>query len=85
VNENARLAKNPGVLVPDATGNTVVNVPNPDDALRIASCLSIHTGWSIFWDKRYGVWRVSEDDPSSGLYEENTDARTVIAYVAAHS
>lgn len=59
--------------------------PDPDDASRIASFFDIHIGWSIFWDKRHGVWRVSEDDPSSELYEENPDARTVIAYVTAHS
>jgi hypothetical protein len=53
--------------------------------LRIASFFDIHTGWSIFWDKRHGVWRASEDDPSSELYEENPDAHTVIVYVAAHS
>jgi hypothetical protein len=32
-----------------------------------------------------GVWRVAEDDPRSDLYAEHADARTVIAYVAAHS
>jgi hypothetical protein len=63
----------------------VVNTPDPDDALRIANFFDNHTGWSIFWDKKHGVWRVSEDDPASELYEENPDARTVIAYVTAHS
>jgi hypothetical protein len=63
----------------------VVNMPDTDDVLRMASVLSIHVGWSVFWDKRYGVWRVSEDDPDSDLYEENADAQRVIAYVAAHS
>jgi hypothetical protein len=60
-------------------------VPDPDDALRIASFFGITTGWSVFWDKRHGVWRVSEDDPNSDLYEENADARSVIDYVSAHS
>jgi hypothetical protein len=62
-----------------------VKVPDPDDAVRIASFFGIHIGWSVFWDKVHGVWRVSEDDPSSDLYEENADAQRVIAYVAAHS
>jgi hypothetical protein len=53
--------------------------------LRIASFFGIHIGWSVFWDKVHGVWRVSEDDPSSQLYAENKDAQRVIAYVAAHS
>jgi hypothetical protein len=62
-----------------------VNIPGSDDALRIASFFGIHIGWSVFWDKRHGVWRVSEDDPRSDLYEENADALRVIAYVATHS
>jgi hypothetical protein len=62
-----------------------VTVPDPDDVLRIASFFDIHIGWSFFWDKRHGVWRASEDDPSSDLYEENADAQRVIAYVTAHS
>ena len=63
----------------------MAKMPDLDDALRIASFFGIHTAWSVFWDKRDGVWRVSEDDPGSDLYEENADARSVIAYVAAHS
>jgi hypothetical protein len=41
--------------------------------------------WSAFWDKEHGVWRVAEDDPSSDLYAESTDANAVIAYMKAHS
>ena len=63
----------------------MANAPDPDDALRIADFFNIHAEWSVFWDKRHGVWRVSEDDPCSDLYEENADARKVIAYVTAHS
>jgi hypothetical protein len=62
-----------------------VHVPDPDDAVRIASFFDIHIGWSVFWDKRHGVWRASEDDPRSDLYEENADAQKVIAYVTGHS
>lgn len=85
MNDNAHPSENTHALVSDVADNRVVMVPDPDDVLRMANILSIHVGWSAFWDKRYGVWRISEDDPSSGLYEESTDARTVIAYVAAHS
>jgi hypothetical protein len=63
----------------------MVNVPETYDALRIADFFSIRIGWSVFWDKRHGVWRVSEDDPCSDLYDENADAGKVIAYVTAHS
>lgn len=63
----------------------MANAPSPDDAMRVATFLGSHIGWSVFWDKRHGVWRVSEDDPNSDLYEENTDARSVIAYVSTHS
>ncbi len=41
--------------------------------------------WSAFWDKRFGVWRVAEDDPDSDLYAESNDADTVLAYITAHS
>jgi hypothetical protein len=62
-----------------------VHAPDPDDALRMASFFAAHIGWSVFWDKRHGVWRASEDDPRSDLYEENADAQRLIAYVVAHS
>jgi hypothetical protein len=62
----------------------MINLPDPADTTRIAAFITTHAGWSIYWDKRYGVWRASEDDPLSGLYAEDTNAGTVIAYIAAH-
>ena len=41
--------------------------------------------WSAFWDKREGVWRVSENDPDSELYAVSRDADTVLRYMAANS
>jgi len=41
--------------------------------------------WSVFWDKRYGVWRAAEDDPDSALYTESCDADTVIGYITTHT
>ncbi len=43
--------------------------------------------WSgaAYWDKKYGLWRVAEDDPDSDLYAESSDADTVISYISAHS
>lgn len=41
--------------------------------------------WSVFWDKRYGLWRAAEDDPDSDLYAEAGNADTVIQYMTAHS
>ena len=41
--------------------------------------------WSIYWDKKYGLWRVAEDDPDSDLYAESNDADTVIGYIVAHA
>jgi len=41
--------------------------------------------WSVFWDKAYGVWRASEDDPDSALYAESRDPDTVISYITAHA
>jgi hypothetical protein len=63
----------------------MTRLPEHGDALRIAAFLDAHPGWSDFWDKRDGVWRVSEDDPHSDLYAENADAKTVIDYMATHS
>ena len=63
----------------------MISTPDPDDALRIAGFFGAHLGWSVFWDKRHGVWRASEDDPNSELYEENADAKSVIAYVTTHT
>jgi hypothetical protein len=42
----------------------MTKLPDPGDALRIAAFLHSHPGWSAFWDKHDGVWRVAEDDPS---------------------
>ena len=44
-----------------------------------------HPWWSAFWDKRYAVWRVAEDDPDSALYAEGADAAEVLSYMTAHS
>lgn len=63
----------------------MTRLPDHGDALRLAAFLESHPGWSAFWDKRDGVWRVTEDDPDSELYAESADAGTVIDYVAAHS
>ena len=41
--------------------------------------------WSVFWDKRYGLWRAAEDDPDSDLYADAGNADTVIQYMTAHS
>jgi anti-sigma regulatory factor (Ser/Thr protein kinase) len=58
-------------------------LPDHDAARQIAAFLDEHTGWSVFWDKRSGVWRVSEDDPGSELYAEDADASRVIDYMRA--
>ena len=63
----------------------MIRLPDGRDALRIAAFLAGHPGWSAFWDKRDGVWRVAEDDPDSGLYAENAHADMVIHYMAVHS
>jgi anti-sigma regulatory factor (Ser/Thr protein kinase) len=61
----------------------MIVLPDREDALRIAAFLDEHDGWSAFWDRRYGVWRVSEDDPDSELYAEHADAGRVIGYMSA--
>ena len=49
-----------------------------------ASCAD-QPRWSVYWDKKYGLWRVAEDDPDSDLYAESSDADTVISYIMAHA
>jgi anti-sigma regulatory factor (Ser/Thr protein kinase) len=63
----------------------MIVLPDRADALRIAAFLDEHAGWSVFWDRRYGVWRVSEDDPGSELYAEDADAGRVIDYMSARA
>ena len=36
-------------------------IPPPAQAARITSFLRDHPRWSVFWDKRYGLWRAAED------------------------
>jgi hypothetical protein len=59
--------------------------PDHGDARRIAAFLESHPGWSAFWDKQDGVWRVAEDDPTSELHAESADADEVLDYMATHS
>jgi hypothetical protein len=63
----------------------MTTIPPPCAAARIADFLAGHLSWSVFWDKRYGLWRVTEDNPDSDLYAESCDADTVIQYMRAHS
>ena len=58
-------------------------LPSPADAARISCFLRDHPWWSAYWDKKYGLWRVAEDDPDSDLYAESSDADTVISYITA--
>ena len=62
-----------------------ISLPTPYAAARIAAFLAEHLSWTAFWDKRHGVWRVSENDPDSELYAVSRDADTVIQYMAANS
>ena len=62
-----------------------ISLPTPYTAARVAEFLAEHPSWSAFWDKREGVWRVSEDDPDSELYAVSRDADTVIRYMTANT
>ena len=63
----------------------MTRLPTPCAAARIAAFLGDHLSWSAWWDKRYGLWRVAEDDPQSELYAESRNADVVIRYISAHS
>ena len=39
-----------------------ISLPTPYAAARVAAFLAEHLSWTAFWDKRHGVWRVSEND-----------------------
>jgi hypothetical protein len=60
-------------------------MPRPEEAARLTAVLQEHPWWSAFWDKRYRVWRVSEDDPDSDLCTESGDVDQVTSYVMADS
>ena len=53
----------------------MTKLPDHGDARRIAAFLESHPGWSAFWDKRDGVWRVAEDDPSSAAVRGKRERR----------
>ncbi len=63
----------------------MTKLPDHGDARRMAAFLESHPGWSAFWDKQDGVWRVAEDDPTSELHAESADADRVIDYMATNS
>jgi hypothetical protein len=63
----------------------MITLSTPYAAAQIADFLTEHPSWSVFWDKRYGLWRVAEDNPDSDLYIESSDADQVITYMRAHS
>jgi hypothetical protein len=80
----------PGAMRAGRTSETarwqqMTGLPDRGDVLRMAAFLEGHPGWSAFWDKRDGVWRAAEDDPSSELYVEDADASQVIDYMATHT
>jgi hypothetical protein len=58
--------------------------PCPEDAARIAGFARAHPSWSVFWDKHWALWRVTEDDPDSSLYAASADASIVIGYMTRH-
>jgi hypothetical protein len=52
---------------PGSAGETRVTVlPPPADAARVSCFLADQPRRSIYWDKKYGLWRVAEDDPEAG-------------------
>jgi len=62
----------------------MTSLPAPGAAGQLSGFLLEHSWWSAFWDKRYGVWRVAEDDPDSNLYAESANVADVLRYMTAH-
>jgi hypothetical protein len=75
----------PGRPIVPGKEDSMTNLPTPYAAAHIAALLSDHLCWSVFWDKRKGLWHAAEDDPDSDLHVESPDADVVIRYIAAHS
>ena len=63
----------------------MTSLPTPYAAAKIAAFLAEHLCWTAYWDKRHGLWRVSQDDPDSSLYAASRDADTVIKYMVTHA
>jgi len=59
-------------------------LPPPAHAARVSCFLADQPRWSVYWDKKHGLWHVPEDDPDSDLNAESSDADTVISYIMAH-
>jgi hypothetical protein len=57
----------------------------PGSAGRLTYILHAHPQWSVFWDKRYHLWRTAEDDPDSALYAEHPDPDTIISYITSRT
>jgi hypothetical protein len=70
---------------PAARPGPMTRRPAAEAAARLIRVLQEHPCWSVFWDKAYGVWRVADDDPDSGLYAESSNADTVVGYIQAHA
>ena len=62
----------------------VTALPPAGATARIIRVMRQYPRWSVFWDKRYRVWRAAEDDPDSELYAESPDADVVIQYITSH-
>ena len=63
----------------------MTRLPAPEDAARLTCVLRRHPWWTVFWDKKHGLWRAAEDDPDSTSYVESEDVDAVIGYITAHS
>jgi hypothetical protein len=63
----------------------MTSLPRLRKPARITCALQYHQRWSVFRDKRHGVWRAAEDDPDSDLSAGSRDTDTVISYTTAHS
>jgi hypothetical protein len=81
----ARAAGHVPARLPGGRPGPMARLPAAAAAARLIRVLQEHPCWSAYWDKAYGVWRVAEDDPDSGLYAESSDADTVIGYIQAHA
>ena len=45
----------------------MLHLPSPTATLAVTAFVREHPCWTAFWDKRHGLWRVTQDDPDSDL------------------
>jgi hypothetical protein len=63
----------------------MTSLPPATELAQLPAFLDDPPWWTAFWDKKYQLWRVTEDDADSDLYAESPDTAAILSYMTAHS